>query len=231
MHLPQESFARIQQASELWKGVFDLSTPRNFKKGELVIRDGTLVSSIYYILEGEVRMDMVNENGADKIYWYFGPDTLLGEPALFLQRPSILYGVCTKPTKALVFSRNVIFERIIPHHRELVLALFHEMAVKMRLLINQIAVLGMDHTAARVCKYLRTNLSRDASGGLYSIPGITQRELAKLLGMHRVTCGRVLKELKEKGVIGEYSAARVDIYDEDALHGVESAAKGAKNKG
>ena len=231
MHIPQESFARIQQTSELWKDVFGLSTPRDFKKGELVIRDGTLVTSIYYILEGEVRMDMVNENGADKIYWYFGPDTLLGEPALFLQRPSILYGVCTKPTKVRVFSREVIFEHIIPHHRELALALFHEMAVKMRLLINQIAVLGMENMAARVCKYLQTNLSRDVSGGLSSVPGITQRELAKLLGMHRVTCGRVLKELKEKGIIGGYSAARVHIYDEAALYGAKSAVKGAKTKG
>ena len=231
MHLPQESFARIQPASELWKEIFDLSTPRNYKKGDIVIRDGKLVSSIYYILEGEVRMDMVNENGTDKIYWYFGPDTLLGEPALFSQRPSILYGVCTKPTKALVFSRDVIFNQIIPHHRELVLTLFHEMAVKMRLLVHQIAMLGMDNMEARVCRYLRTTLSRDASGGLYSVPGITQRELAKLLGMHRVTCGRVLKELKEKGIIGAYSVTRVRIRDEAALYGVESAAKGAKNKG
>ncbi len=231
MHLPQESFARIQQASELWKDVFDLSTPRSFKKGELVIRDGALVTSMYYILDGEVRMDMVSENGADKICWYFGPDTLLGETALFLQRPSLLYGVCTKPTKVRVFSREAIFDGIIPHHRELVLTLFHETAVKMRLLVHQIAMLGMDNMEARVCRYLRSTLSRDASGGLYSVPGITQRELAKLLGMHRVTCGRVLKELKEKGIIGAYSVSRVRIRDEAALYGVESAAKGAINKG
>ena len=47
--------------------------------------------------------------------------------------------------------------------------------------------------------------------------GLSHDELASLVGMHRVTLARVLKELREEGIIGRYSKDHLEILDINAL--------------
>ena len=57
-------------------------------------------------------------------------------------------------------------------------------------------------TPVGVSRFRRRRLlppPRSTARGSYSAPGVTQRKPAMLLGMHRVTCGRVLKDVREKG--------------------------------
>ncbi len=213
----QASFARTMRASPLWKDVMHLAVRRSLPRGTVVMPAGEQVNALYYVEQGEVRIDMHAPGGMEKIFCYIGPDCLFGESPFFLEKPYFLSATCVQPTILQVFTREVLNEKIFPKSPELVQELFRALAFKLQVLINQIALLGMDPMVVRVCKYLRLNLSRDDEGRLYSVPGIPQHELANLLGMHRVSCNRILKGLEKEGVISEYSPERVWIYREDVI--------------
>jgi len=44
-------------------------------------------------------------------------------------------------------------------------------------------------------------------------PGLNQQDLANLLGVHRVTLNKSLRELEKSGVLGPYSRDEVYILD------------------
>lgn len=113
------------------------------------------------------------------------------------------------------FSRKCVLNEILPQNPELTAALFRTLAIKVRVLINQTVCLSLDDLPARICKYL--NLRREAQilkdGPLVVCPVLNQQELASLLGVHRVTLNKSLRELEKAGVLGPYSRDEVYILD------------------
>ena len=49
-------------------------------------------------------------------------------------------------------------------------------------------------------------------------PGLNQQELANLLGVHRVTLNKALRELEREAVLGPYSRDEVYIVDMERFH-------------
>lgn len=48
-------------------------------------------------------------------------------------------------------------------------------------------------------------------------PGMTQNDVAHLLGVHRITVTKVIKILKVKGILKQFTKNRLDILDYPAL--------------
>lgn len=208
-------FSRTATASPVWSQAIALGTRFQARKGAVIMPAGEPVEQLYYIESGEIRMENIHESGIEKTYWYIGEKSLFGETPFFHRMKNLLSAVCTRETVYYVFSRRVLYEKVFPQYPELLEDILYNMAVKIRVLTNQIATLSMDDLASRLCKYFQLHLNHDAQGTLYTVPGINQQALANLLGVHRVTCNRVLRDLEKKGIISEYSAQRINILDEE----------------
>ena len=170
---------------------------------------------LFYLLEGAVRMESFDAAGNSKIYWYVEPGCLFAEVPLFHQQTSRLRAVTTCSSKVCLFSRDVLFQTIFPQYPEAVEDMLRSLAWKIRVLTNQIATLSLDDLSVSICKFLLLHATRDVSGTLVADPGISQQALASLLGVHRVTCNRVLRDLEKRGIISEYRQKGVVILDED----------------
>jgi len=49
------------------------------------------------------------------------------------------------------------------------------------------------------------------------VPNMTQLDVARLMGVHRVTVTKAISELKSKGIINQFSKKCLDITDFPAL--------------
>ena len=216
MALPPNEIARVSEASPLWKTVFLHAVRRSFPKGAVIMQPEEAVNCLYYVEQGEVRMEAYSES-LEKIYWFIGRDSIFGETPLFHHMPSRLSATCTQNSVVQIFSREVLHKNIFPHYPELVTDILKNMAVKIRLLTNQVSILSMGSTTVRVCKYLQMTVQKHKDGRTFVVPGMSQQKLASLLGMHRVTCNRILKELEQAGILSAYSSRCIWVYDEEAF--------------
>lgn len=214
MNAYDNEIAHVKTVGSSWQKVLPLGMERHLTKGTVIMRAGQIVDTLYYLTSGEVRMERSNLDGLQKTYWYIGPDCVFGETPLFHRMPTTLTAVCTKPTIVYLFSRDTLIHKILPNNPELFMEIVETLAHKVRVLTNQIATLSMDALNIRICKYLHNALERDEQGHLFVSLHISQQTLANVLGVHRVSCNRALRELEKKGIISECTNKKIYIRDE-----------------
>ena len=75
--------------------------------------------------------------------------------------------------------------------------------------------LDVDDFKKVFCRYLVFAM-RNANSEEFC-PGMTQEECASMLGVHRATLSRAIRELKNLGIIGCFTSAKVSILDRERL--------------
>jgi len=210
-------FSRIPPEAECWRKVLSQGRRMKFLKGAHISPKMTDGVFLFFLDSGEVWLTRSTLEGREKIIWRIGPDSLFGETPFFDDLPARSAIVAAMDCTVYAFSRKCVLNEILPQNPELTSALFRTLAIKVRVLINQAVCLSLDDLPSRICKYL--NLRREAQilkdGPLVVCPVLNQQELANLLGVHRVTLNKSLRELEKAGILGPYSRDEVYILDRD----------------
>lgn len=208
-------FTRVHPAAEAWRKVLHLGSRLHFPRGAEILFQGQSGQAIYFLEQGEVRMVRFSQEGREKILWSGGPGTLFGETPFFDETPQRSTFVAAKDCIARAFPRRVVLEQILPSQPDLVLALFRSLASKARVLSNQSASLSLEDLPSRICMFLHLRLgaAETANSSPRICPGLNQQELASLLGVHRVTLNKVLRDLEKDLILGPYSRDEVYILD------------------
>lgn len=63
------------------------ATPKSYSKGEIIFKEGNLPHYFFQILEGEVKMYSMNNNGKEIIQGLFKAWDTFGEPPLLIDKP------------------------------------------------------------------------------------------------------------------------------------------------
>ncbi|MCM0754656.1 Crp/Fnr family transcriptional regulator [Desulfovibrio aminophilus] len=208
-------FARIPLDNAPWRDVLHLATPLDFAKDEAVIPENAPPDFLYFLERGEVRMLRAEPGGQEKTLWYVDPDHLFGETPLLCGGASRNRHICTRPSRIHAFRRETVREEIFPVRPDLMFNLMETLACKVRILSNQVADMSLDELSARVCRYLHLHAERlgDQGGATLLNPRLNQQELAQLLGVHRVTLNKTLRDLEHEGVLGGYRRDEVRVLD------------------
>ncbi len=213
--LKELEFSRIPSVAECWRKVLSQGRRMKFAKGTHVSSHGSDAGSLYYLERGEIWLLRTTRDGREKIIWAIGPDSLFGETPFFDELPARSAMVAAEDCTVYAFARQCVLSQILPAHPDLMLALFRSLALKVRVLSNQAVSLSLDDLPSRICKYLHLRRPADApeKGPLVVSPGLNQQDLANLLGVHRVTLNKSLRELEKSGVLGPYSRNEVYVLD------------------
>ncbi|WP_051307081.1 Crp/Fnr family transcriptional regulator [Desulfomicrobium escambiense] len=213
--LNELEFSRIPSVAECWRKVLSQGRRMKFAKGTHVSPHGSDAGSLYYLERGEIWLLRTTMDGREKIIWAIGPDSLFGETPFFDELPARSAMVAAEDCTVYAFARQCVLSQILPAHPDLMLALFRSLALKVRVLSNQAVSLSLDDLPSRICKYLHLRQPADApaKGPLVVSPGLNQQDLANLLGVHRVTLNKSLRELEKSGVLGPYSRNEVYVLD------------------
>ena len=207
-------FAETQPDVSLWLNYKHLAKERRMVKGEKLIEAGSYPDELFFIKSGKVRMEYCHIDGTEKIVWYFGKDLIVGETPFFQRSICRTSLVCTQSTTVLAFPRKAVNEVILPDNPRIVQGLLYGLTSKVRFLVEQIFALSFDSVTIRYCKFLRLFSARLATGELVARPTLRQHEIASLLGVHRTTLYKAIKDLERRGVLAEGPGNTKFITDE-----------------
>ena len=113
-------------------------------------------------------------------------------------------------------------ETISRERPDLISNLLLSMSRKLRILSNQASSLYVDNLLVRVCKFMAQHLEPD-SRPLTANLGISRQEMASLLGVHRVSLYKVLKQQEEEGLFGPFEGNAVVILQPEEFFRLASA--------
>lgn len=207
-----------------WGAITELGVRHTFPKGSKIIGLEDAVDGIYYIEEGIVETPLYTSHGPEKVLFYLGPGCVFGEVSCFVPGESDEASVGARTDCVVFFFGRNLLEGVIAHqHPHLLLELIRASAYKIRMY----GVLLQDSLESdnflRVCKmlvYLIRFKGVDLAKAPPQVsiqPGLTQTDIARLMGVHRVTVTKAISRLKKLGILTHFSKKTLEIADFPAL--------------
>jgi len=210
-HLDNESVEPLLKAGRLGRH-------RVYRKGEYLYRQGQVDSRFYLIVRGHVLVSSTREDGSEFTLEMMGTQAICGEAAAFDGLPSFTSACAFDDAEIIVFSVSDVVGAF-RESPEIAVALLRITARKQRIIAVRAQYLASLRPEARIAELLHRMAEQ------YGVPSadalelgirLTHKQMAALTGTTRVTVTRVLKRLRERGVIAA-GAKRIVILDMDRL--------------
>ena len=213
-----------------WEAIKHLGIRHSYQKGCQIYDLQSPVNGVYLVESGLVEIVLYTPTGPEKVLYYVGPGCIFGEVGCFVSGDTGEARIQARSDcSAYFFGRETIEGVIAREHPQLLIELIRTSAYKIRMF----AVLLRDSLTGdvfqRVCRTLvylveyRGVLPQPGFQGLAVQPGLSQTDLARLLGIHRVTLTKVINRLKNERVIKRFTKNRLEILDFERLNQIANA--------
>ncbi|MEW5868360.1 MAG: Crp/Fnr family transcriptional regulator [Chloroflexota bacterium] len=216
----QYQFPVFENLCPSWEKVSHLGVRRFFQKGSEVIDLVTPVNGIYYVQEGSVEVFLYTVRGPEKVLFHVGRGCIFGEVSCYVAGDNYEEASVRARTDCVLyfFNREVIDNTIARQHPHLLIELIRATAYKIRMYGVLLRDTLNSDNFVRVCKmlvYLVHFKGVDAEGQTQVMiqPGITQSDIARLMGVHRVTVTKAISRLKAMGIVRRFSKNSLEITD------------------
>jgi CRP/FNR family transcriptional regulator len=190
-----------------------MGSPIARRAGEVLINTGEEGKTVYLLEAGWVARTRLIEDGRRQIIFVFLPGDLMGIKSMLLTTQPDTIQCLTKASVRAIEHRRLL-ELIARDHAAAMRAMF-QLAEDERWLHNWVAALGKGSAQERIATLLLDLRGRLFQAGLASGDGflmpLTQQEIADHLGLTIVHVNRVLRRLREAGVVTlQRGSVRVD---------------------
>ena len=210
--------ARIGHIAELnreWEEVLHLAVCINYPKDAIIPHQKA--KSMFYLRKGSVVISYCSSCGRERLALYIQPGCLFNEARTVSGYEPGGQFICTQDVELYKFPEKILedaaFIRTYPH---LVSNLFRSMGIKMLIHYSFLAVMGMGSHVVHLCRFILSLARNNAESKIFP-SGMTQQEVADLMGVHRATLARAVQHLKRIGVITSFTRRRVCIRNWDLL--------------
>jgi len=214
----QYQFPIFENLCPSWGQVTRLGTRKRIPKGTVILGMDASVDGVYYLKEGVVEIMLNTQSGPEKVLYCVGKGCVFGEVCCFAPGSNEEATVKARTDCVLYFfPRETIEGTLAREHPQLLLELIRILGhiVRMYGILLQDS-LSLDFFV-RVCRflvYLVRFKQPDAAGKQVRVEsGVTQSDMARLLGVHRVTVTKAVKRLKDLGVVRRFTKRELDIAD------------------
>lgn len=183
-----------------------------YAKGENIFQKHPAQRYLVYLRKGEVERTFISAGGNEKILKVVGAKSIVGETIFFQQfshpddfsNNDSYYFRARKKCEAYLFSSPVVYDTLLKD--ELVVrCLLNWFCSRMNSLSAQIADSMVRDTHYRVCNFLYNyayDFGQPNDQGQYVYQGkLSHYDIAKYLGINRVSVTKVLKALHDSGII------------------------------
>ncbi len=186
---------------------------RSFAPEETLWQAGMEAHSLFVVLEGEVRVVRVSK-GRQYVIHTEGPGGTLGDVPLFEGATYPATAIAARRTLCIAVSRDAIWSAI-KEDPELAFTLLSRLAGRVRHLVDRLDGLVAHNVGARLAAFLLARHQASRSG-IITLGG-TQLAVAEELGTVREVVVRLLRELREAGVIRSLERGRYELLDQAEL--------------
>jgi len=184
---------------------------QTFRRGETIFHQGSIGSTLYIIVTGQVRIYTTSEAGQELTVTIFRDGDFFGEMALLDGQPRAASAGAMCKTATLTLHRAA-FLHTIDACPPIAASVLEVMALRIRrsnAVAEQLASLPAAQRVVRQLHDLATRYGAEA-GAIPIDLHLTQDDLASLSGTTRETVNRVLASLRDQGLI-DVGRARVSV--------------------
>lgn len=189
------------------------------RRGALIARQGERLPGVIGVAYGLLKLVLPRRNGEEKVLRFLGPNESFGEAVTLLERPCSLDVVALAETMFVVIPvrpLRQLQERDITFANNLVRTLAEG---QVRLVREIDARIGSS-SAKRLAAYLESLAKSEGCSGACAVQlPVTKSALAARLGITKETMSRLLRELKDQGLIAMAGGA-ITILDRPRLAGI-----------
>lgn len=213
-HLPNEPLWSDSEATALERLE---STTRTVRRGSDIIVHGRAYDSLFVLAEGFALRYRILADGRRQALNVSIPGDTIGYPACF---ETALYSVSALSNAVISVISFADIATIFRDHPRVALAMFCSVARETAMFGEHLADVGWRSAYERLAHFLLEMATRLSSiglsdGGSFDLP-LTQAKLADVLGLSIPHVNRMLRRLREDGLI-EMAGPRVRITDRPAL--------------
>lgn len=207
----RRSPADVLGTTELFGGLDDdalaqlgaASRSRSYGKGQYIWYQGDPGDSLLVVCEGLVKVVFASEAGAETVLVTLGDGEVVGEIALLDGAARSASVVAVEPTTGLLLTRTTVLD-VMARHPVVLDAMLRSVGKLVRRLTEQAGDLVFLDLGGRLAKLL-LRLAGDPShapGGIVLDTGLSQSDLAAMVGASRPAVNRVLQSFVARGLIG-----------------------------
>lgn len=186
------------------------STLVRFDRGQVIVRRGELVASLYAVAFGAVKARLAQSHG-EVVLALLGPGTTFGKTSLLLGEPASVDLIALEDT-LLVATRASCVTALLERNLRFSRNLAHALAERNQRLLAELEARRLSR-GQRLAAYLDSIAQPEAQ--VAQLP-ITKTLLAARLGMKKETLSRLLTAFARQGLI-EVSGRHIVIRDPEAL--------------
>ncbi|WP_344806404.1 Crp/Fnr family transcriptional regulator [Microlunatus ginsengisoli] len=188
---------------------------RSYRRGQFLWYQGDSGDYLAVVAEGQVKVTATTVRGDEMVLATLTPYAEVGQLAVIDQGPRSASVVALAPSTAILVSRPQLLE-LMQHSPELLDALLVSMGRLVRQVTDRATDLVYLDLGARLAKLLLQH-DRERPGGRHEVElGLTQTELAQMVGGSRAAVNRVLQDFAGRGLI-QLDARAIVIRDRDGL--------------
>ncbi len=195
-----------------WDKILNQGVKISKPKGHELLRAGEIWSNLYYLAEGEVKLNLIHTDGRERLLWKAKAPNIIGEGAFFDAFLSNCSIILTQDSTFYMFNKDFVYNRLLTQHPDLTMSIIKSLATKTMLFAQQSIFFPSQNIPYLICKILEQHIFNN-NNILYAKTDLNQQDFANVLGVHRVTLNKNLKKLERDGIIGPYSKNKTFILD------------------
>ena len=188
------------------------SPARSFDAGQIIQQRGEEASGFWLIASGSVAVGQFLASGEFRAVAVLGPGDSWGELAMFAGRPRVVDALA-RTDCSLHHIRAPAFEAALAQEPAAMRALLGALSTQLQEMLDVTAGIRSGSARARVAGLLATLTGADAPPVTI---GLSQHELAELLGLSRMTVNSALREFEQIGQIRRMYG-RIEVVDRSGL--------------
>ena len=176
---------------------------RQFQRGQSIFMQGTPGTEMFLIKAGRVKLSKLNEEGNELTLDIRKAGDFLGEQILNEEFDYPLTATCLEDSLACGFSRQG-FEKLILDHPNIGLQVIKNLSRRIEWLTSRAETMTSSNLEERLYRVLTTVANEHGVKSLEKTTiqfPLTHEELSFLVGAHRVSITRAMKNLRDSGKI------------------------------
>lgn len=203
------------EQNSAWRSVLPLGTRLCLEKGQH-LTDSPDDTCFSFLNKGLIRLSSLGENGNERIFLHIGSGCIFNELGCMHMAPlSTASFLAMESCEIYQFPGSLLHDRQFTlDHPELMMNLVQSLMLKAAAFFGQIEERVGLSPETLVCRYL-ARLQSEETEHLH--PRFSQSDLALALGLHRSTVCRILHDLREQGILGEFTRTRLEILNREEL--------------
>lgn len=198
-HSPPALSVLIAQLPETLRRLAKQGLVRTYRKGTILIEEGTQGDTLYIVLKGSVKAYSGDGRGREIVFGLLGPGDYVGEMSLD-GGPRSVSIITAEPTTCALITRETLRAHISAHP-DFAFELIERVIRRVRVLTESARSMALLDVYGRLVQLLNSLAVARTEGGRAVRPRPTHAELASRIGSSREMVSRLMKDLELGGYV------------------------------